>query len=226
MKTVARFLSMGLSLALAVPALARASDPPMPATRVPVLLPDGRPYADNDLSARILPEAGQRAQPPVAFVPKLSPVPRLTYEGWRAAATNRPDAAQINFARALRITPNDRHLLWAYGWAQLNMDDPAAAMAAFQRNLALRPAQRPQWLPMAMALVYTSAGERDAAVAWYRAAALSDPMRWGSDKRVLLTTLEWTPKERQLVNQLLTYSAEGQSGEPMPFAQVAMRAGD
>ncbi len=200
--------------------MATAQETTTPPPRFAVVMPDGKPYSDVDWSARLYPEAGNGSRPAFMLIsPHLSPVPRLTYEGWRAATTNHAKSAERNFGRALRISPNDRHLLWAYGWSQLNLDNPALAMAAFQRNLALRPGTRPQWLPMAMALTYTAVGERDAAVAWYRAAAQSDPERWGTDNRVLLTTVEWTPKERALVKQLLHDASQGSAPEPTHLAQ-------
>ncbi len=179
-------------------------------TMLPVLMPDGRPYTDPDVTARGLPEASpfHQGSYPGAF-PDISPVRKLTDEGWLAASTHRASAAQINFHRALRIKPNDRRLLWAYGWSMINLGDPACALEAFQRNLSLRPEQRPQWVPMAMALTYTASGQRDAALAWYRAAAKSDPVRFGTDNATLRTTLHWTPSERVLIRQLIGYAAQG-----------------
>lgn len=189
------------------------------ATALPVLLPDGRPYTDADVSARGLPEASAFNQGgyPGAF-PQLSPVRKLTDEGWLAASTHRASAAQINFHRALRIKPNDRRLLWAYGWSMINLNDPACALEAFQRNLSLRPQQRPQWVPMAMALTYTASGQRDAALAWYRAAALSDPVRFGTDNATRRSTLHWTASERVLIKQLLGYATQGDGAEPSELA--------
>lgn len=188
----------------------------------PRILPDGRPYGDADLSARGLPEASSGPRPLYGAFPELSPVRRLTDEGWLAAATHRDSAARINFGRALRIKPNDRRLLWAYGWAQLNLGRPEMAMAAFQRNLALRPDRRPLWLPMAMALTYTAAGDREAALAWYRAAASSDPLRWGSDAVALRTTLHWTSRERALVRRLIDDASSDAGGmPPRPVEAVA-----
>ncbi|AIF46412.1 hypothetical protein HY57_03635 [Dyella japonica A8] len=193
-------------------ALAAEVAPPVEPTGngLPVLLPDGRPYTDPDVTARGLPEASafNQAQYPSVF-PQISPVRELTDEGWLAASTHRASAAQINFQRALRIKPNDRRLLWAYGWSMINLGDPACALEAFQRNLSLRPGQRPQWVPMAMALTYTASGQRDAALAWYRAAALSDPVRFGTDNATLRTTLHWTSSERALIRQLIGYAAQG-----------------
>ncbi|WP_109127054.1 hypothetical protein [Dyella sp. C11] len=187
---------------------------------LPVLLPDGRPYTDADVSARGLPEASAFHQvgPPGAY-PQISPVTRLTDEGWLAASNQRASAAQINFHRALRIKPNDRRLLWAYGWGMINLNDPACALEAFQRNLSFRPEQRPQWVPMAMALTYTASGQRDAALAWYRAAAQSDPLRFGTDNATLRTTLHWTPRERTLIRQLIGFAE--QPGKTDPHALAA-----
>lgn len=185
------------------------------------LLPDGQPYRDADLSARGLPEASSGPRP-LYGLPELSPVRRLTDEGWLAAATHRDSAARINFGRALRIKPNDRRVLWAYGWAQLNLGRPGIAMAAFQRNLLLSPDRRPQWLPMAMALTYTAAGDREAALAWYRTAASSDPLRWGTDAVVLRTTLHWTSRERALVRRLIDDASSDAGGmPPRPVEAVA-----
>lgn len=200
-----------------------ANVPSMPMARtstLPVLLPDGRPYTDPDVTARGLPEAP--ALNPVSGAgafSRISPVSKLTDEGWLAASTHRASAAQLNFRRALRIKPNDRRLLWAYGWSMINLGDPACALEAFQRNLSLRPQQRPQWLPMAMALTYTVSGQRDAALAWYRAAALSDPLRFGSDNATLRTTLHWTSSERALVKQLIGYAAQGNGASASELAE-------
>lgn len=188
-------------------------------TALPVLLPDGRPYTDPDLSARGLPEAStfnQGGYPSGA--PQLSPVRKLTDEGWLAASAHRASAAQINFHRALRIKPNDRRLLWAVGWSMINLNDPACALEAFQRNLSLRPQQRPQWVPMAMALTYTASGQRDVAVAWYRAAALSDPLRFGTDNATRRSTLHWTASERALIKQLIGYASQGDGAEASELA--------
>jgi len=192
---------------------------PALASILPVLLPDGRPYTDPDVSARGLPEASPFNQggSSGAF-PPISPVRKLTDEGWLAASTHRPSAAQLNFQRALRIKPNDRRLLWAYGWSMINLGDPACALEAFQRNLSLRPQQRPQWVPMAMALTYAASGQRDAALAWYRAAALSDPVRFGTDNATLRTTLHWTSSERVLIKQLIGYAAQGDGAAVSEFA--------
>lgn len=179
-------------------------------TKLPVLMPDGRPYTDPDVTARGLPEASpfEQGSSTGAF-PQIAPVRKLTDEGWLAASTHRSSAAQINFQRALRMTPNDRRLLWAYGWSMINLGDPACALEAFQRNLSLRPGQRPQWVPMAMALTYTASGQRDAALAWYRAAAQSDPVSFGTDNATLRTTLRWTASERALIRQLIGYAMQG-----------------
>lgn len=191
------------------------------AAALPVLLPDAQRYADADVSARGLPEApyGQRAS--TGLFPQVPTVRKLTDEGWLAASHARTRSAQINFDRALRIAPNDRRLLWAYGWGLLNLGQPEAALQAFQRNLALRPGQRPQWVPMAMALTYTAAGQREAAVAWYRAAQASDPLRFGSDGATLRSTRYWTSRERALVDTLLEAAARDEGG--MAPANVAAR---
>ena len=115
---------------------------------LPRWLPDGSPYRDVDLSAYDLPDAFT-PRPAWRAVPPVPPVRRLVWKGWLAASKHRADAARLHFGRALRISPNDRHLLWAYGWAQLNLGQPADALAEFARQLALRPGQRPRWLPMA-----------------------------------------------------------------------------
>ena len=211
MKIQRMFCAMLLAVAAQA---ASAADVPPPAaaagSRLPVLMPDGRPYTDADVTARGLPEAAAFNQGSLLGpFPQVSPVSQLTNEGWLAASTHRAGAAQINFQRALRIKPNDRRLLWAYGWSMINLGDPACALEAFQRNLSLRPWQRPQWVPMAMALTYTASGQRDAALAWYRAAALSDPLRFGTDNATLRTTLHWTSSERALIRQLIGYASRG-----------------
>lgn len=176
---------------------------------LPRWLPDGSPYRDVDLSAYDLPDAFT-PRPAWRAVPPVPPVRRLVWKGWLAASEHRADAARLHFGRALRISPNDRHLLWAYGWAQLNLGQPADALAAFARQLALRPGQRPRWLPMALALSYTAAGERDLARRWLAVARHSDPARWASDGLALRSTLDWTPAERDLLRRLL------QSPQPTP----------
>lgn len=203
---------------LAATQTALATTPPLaaPPSALPVLLPDGRPYTDADISARGLPEASpfhQNGYPGAgpSSVPQISPVRRLTDDGWLAATTNRPAAASLHFTRALRINPNDRRLLWAYGWSMINLGDPACALEAFQRNLSFRPQQRPQWVPMAMALTYTASGQREAALAWYRAASASDPLRFGTHDATLRTTLHWTQRERSLVHQLIAYDGANEN---------------
>ena len=191
-----------------------------PDTSGPILrvMPDGGRYSDVDLSAYGLPE-GFGAQPSWQLRAPLQPARRLAYKGWLAASEQRESAVRINFHRALRISPNDRHLWWALGWSQLNLGHPAQALAAFQRNLALRPNQRPLWLPMAMALTYTAAGDHALARAWYQAAAISDPTHWGSDSLARRSTQHWTSRERILLRTLLAESVA--SVAPKPRGGVA-----
>lgn len=166
-----------------------------PASTTATRLPDGGVYTDADVAIR----GPQR---------HASPVRQLVDEGWLAATQHRPDAVRLNFARAMRIAPNDRFMLWSYGWAQLNLGQPEQALAAFRRNLALRPDLRPQWLPMAMALTFTATGDHAAAQAWYRAAAASDPVRWGSDGAALRHSQHFTSRERILLRALIADTAK------------------
>lgn len=212
---MAVFTRKGLvfSLAAVLTAVtASATAAPATGSPLPRVLPDGGRYSDVDLSAYGLPEAFT-ATPVWRLQPPLQPARRLAYRGWLAASEQRESAARINFDRALRITPNDRHLWWAYGWGQLNLGHPARALAAFQRNLALRPEQRPLWWPMAMALTYTAAGDHALARAWYRSAAISDPSHWGSDSLARRSTQEWTSRERALLHELLAHDAA--AGSPV-----------
>lgn len=192
-----------------------AAAAPARASAMPRLLPDGGRYNDVDLAAYGLPE-GFAPAPVWQLRAPLQPVRRLTYKGWLAASEQRESAARINFHRAMRITPNDRHLWWAYGWGQLNLGHPAQALAAFQRNRALRPGQRPLWWPMAMALTYTAAGDDTLARAWYRSAAISDPTHWGSDDLARSSTRHWTSRERALLRSLLARNAASLALAPRP----------
>ncbi|WP_201316400.1 hypothetical protein [Dyella sp. EPa41] len=196
-------------------ALAASAAPPANATStLPVVAPDGQRYTDADVVARGLPEAPYPALGSRGLFPQTPTVRRLTDEAWLAASYQRERAAHINFSRALRIAPNDRRLLWAYGWGMLNLDRPAQALQAFQQNLALRPGQRPMWVPMALALTYMAAGQRELAVAWYRTAAASDPRRFGDAAATLRTTLYWTTRERSLVRELIRSSAQVEEAAP------------
>lgn len=175
--------------------LARPAIPSVPThAEVTVVLPQGGRYTDAD-AALSWPN----------FTPAL--VRKLANEGRLAAAHHRWDAVQINFDRARRIDPDSRYLLWSYGWAQLNLGRPGVALDAFQRNLAMRPDLRPQWVPMAMALTYIAADDPAAALAWYRTAAQSDPLRWGTDAAALRSSLHWSTRERALLRRLIETAA-------------------
>lgn len=156
-------------------------------------LPDGGVYTDADIALQ---------------TPGSTPstVRKVVDEGWLAATQHRESAVELNFARARKLAPNDRFMLWSYGWAQLNLGHPQQALAAFRRNLALRPDLRPDWLPMAMALTLTEANDLVAARAWYRAAAASDPVRWGSDAAAMRHTQRYTARERALLRRLIAKS--------------------
>jgi tetratricopeptide (TPR) repeat protein len=192
--------------------------PASAAATLPVLAPDGGLYTDADVFARGLPEAPYPGQGSRGLFPQTPAVRKLTDEGWLAASYQRESSAHINFTRALRIAPNDRRLLWAYGWGMLNLDRPAQALEAFQRNLALRPGQRPMWAPMALALTYMAAGQGEIAVQWYRTAAASDPLRFGDDNATLRTTLYWTTREQALVRELIRQSARIDAATPGDLA--------
>lgn len=197
---------------------AAASASAIAAPALPRLVPDGQLYTDADAVARGLPEAPYPALGSRGLFPQVPTVRKLTDEGWLAASHQREGSAHINFTRALRIAPNDRRLLWAYGWGMLNLDRPAQALEAFQRNLALRPGQRPMWVPMAMALTYMAAGQRELAAEWYRTAAASDPHRFGDDDATLRTTLYWTTRERMLVRELIRHSVQVETALPGDLA--------
>lgn len=176
-------------------ALSRPATAPIPThSKVTVVLPQGGRYTDADA---------------VLSWPNFTPglVRKLADEGRLAAAHHRRDAVQINFDRARRIDPDSRYLLWSYGWAQLNLGRPGAALEAFQRNLAMRPDLHPQWVPMAMALTYTAADDSAVALAWYRTAARSDPLRWGTDAAALRSSLHWSARERALLRRLIDSAA-------------------
>ena len=61
-----------------------------------------------------------------------------------------------------------------------------------------------------MALTYTAAGDVCAGLAWYRSAAGSDPVHWGTDGARPAQQPAWTSRERALLHDLIAMvSARG-----------------
>lgn len=88
-----------------------------------------------------------------------------------------------------------RAVLWNYGWDLYRSGDDAAALAQWQRLLAVRESTG-AWIPPTLALVLWSLERKDEAVQWYAAAVRTEPAQWRTSARFAALLPGWTDSER------------------------------
>lgn len=94
----------------------------------------------------------------------------------------------------------ERNVFWSRGWAEYDLGDYAATLSDWQRAVALHGG-KPFWAAYSFALLYWTAGQGDAALAWYDAAVLSNP-QWGNEEGFTDRTKHWTPRQRERMRAL------------------------
>lgn len=206
--------ALGLFLALVIaPALAQQP------TALPVSLPQGA-YTDADDAAQYLsPPPGMRARLRDRVNATLRENPRnsvaLTQRAYFYLRDGDAASARREFDAALAAAPPGsvhlRHVLWSRGWAGYEMGDHAAALADWERAMALHGGH-PYWAAYTIALLYWTAGQQDVAFAWYGAAATSHP-DWGNAAGVEARTRRWTPVQQDRMRALFAAWAARQ--QPM-----------
>ncbi|MDO5610179.1 MAG: tetratricopeptide repeat protein [Pseudomonadota bacterium] len=87
-----------------------------------------------------------------------------------------------------------RRLRWHYGWSLYRSGDAQAALTQWA-SLIDGPL-RAQWLPPTMALALWKLDHKDQAVAWYAAAARTEPSVWASPTDLAALLPDWREQER------------------------------
>ncbi len=175
-------------------------------------LPAASAYEDDDGSAvGFRPPPGQA----VAFRKLLNReiqvhpknVVALTHRAYLYIRTGNNDEALRDFDQALKVADYGsllhRQVLWAYGWALYDLGRFDAALKSWRLCVKLHGGH-PFWAPYSYALVYWTAGEQQAAVAWYSTAVRSNA-QWGTQDGVNERTAHWRPNQK--VMQQATFEA-------------------
>lgn len=102
---------------------------------------------------------------------------------------------------------NHRRALWSLGWSSLGQGKPEKAVGYWQQA-AQAHGGRPSWYAYTVAVGLWSQGERDAALAWYDAAARSHP-DWTRPEGVATRTRHWREAERRAVEALFEAWEQG-----------------
>ena len=103
------------------------------------------------------------------------------------------------YAAALRNARSNKRLsrtvAWNYGWDLYRAGQPQQALEQWQPLLGGWPSA-PSWQPPTLALVLWKLGRRADAVAWYAAAARTEPARWGDPGNFPALLPDWREDER------------------------------
>ncbi|MCL1633377.1 tetratricopeptide repeat protein [Luteimonas sp. SX5] len=169
---------------------------------MPEFLPQGR-YIDEDAAAsHMKAPPGGRAQMRQAINAAIQKNPRnataLAHRAYFFLESGDLARAKRDFDAAMAAAEPgsgfERNVLWSRGWAEYDLGDYAAALADWQRTVALHGG-KPFWAAYSFALLYWTAGQQDTALAWYDAAVLSNP-QWGNENGFIARTKYWAPPQR------------------------------
>jgi tetratricopeptide (TPR) repeat protein len=109
------------------------------------------------------------------------------------------------YAYALRLAGSDplkqRTVYWNYGWALFAGGEGRGAVTQWMQAERLHGG-RPAWVPTTYAMGLWMAGEKDLALQFYRAAVRSFPRRWGVASGMQEATRGWTPKQKQVIEEV------------------------
>jgi len=200
--------------------------------RVPVPQPAER-YVDADPNARADPkieanDANLSRYLDDRLAQDPGDVPARAERGYQRAQRGDANGAEQDYARARKAAADtvgrQRYVLWSHGWALLAQNQPEAALKDWREAQHLHGGN-PYWVPYSFALALHAAGRDDEAVAYYAAAARSQPERWGTRAAMLETTKSWKPHERARIEAVYALwqarATELSSATPLDGAPVA-----
>lgn len=128
----------------------------------------------------------------------------LLHRGYLLHASGDIEEGDRDFARVLALTETDpvnrRRALWSLGWSAYNRGLPAEAVG-FWEQAAAAHGGRPSWYAYTVAVGLWAQGERDAALAWYEAAARSQA-DWAGREGVAARTKHWREPEHEAIAAL------------------------
>ena len=135
----------------------------------------------------------------------------LVHRAYLLHASGDIEEGDRDFRRVLTLPEGDpvnrRRALWSLGWSAYNRGEPAAAVEYWGQAAEAfgRPAS---WYPYTVAVGLWAQGEREAALAWYDAAARSQP-DWREAGGVAERTRHWREPERSAIVALFEAWSRG-----------------
>lgn len=226
-----RPLVFALMLCITSPAIAQASAPGQaaPETVNPTASPTdailqplaGVAYADPDEAARAAhAQPGMNGRMRESLNRTIRQNPRnlaaLIQRAYLFHASGDLEEGDRDFLRALELGRDEplvqRRALWSLGWSALNRDQAPDAIEYWRLSIALHGG-RPFWQPYTLAVAYWQLGDRETALAWYAAAAFSNP-DWRTAEGVASRGTHWRDKERAAANALFAEWSARRGGAP------------
>ena len=164
-------------------------------------------YRDGDPNARAEPRLNPEVDQHAALVARAAQGPSVSAEdlarqGYLLSLRGDRDGAIATLDEARTRFPDNGRVYWTLGWVWLNLDEPAAALAAWQEAERIHGG-RPAWVPYSKAIALIALNDEEAAIAWWQVARRTLPYQLGSAKRALRTFSYWRPKERALLERLI-----------------------
>ena len=220
----------------APPAAAVAAIPAKPVKPAAEHVPLPKPaevYRDADPNVRADPKVDANDPNLASYLDERlaqnpSDVPARVERGYQRAQRGDAKGSEADYARARKaaadMVARQRYVLWSHGWALLAQNRPEDALKDWRDSQHLHGGN-PYWVPYSFAVALRAAGRDDEAVAYYAAAARSDPERWGTRSAMLETTKSWKPQERTRIEAVYALwqgrSTELGSAAPLEGAPVA-----
>ena len=131
----------------------------------------------------------------------------FTHRAYFYIRTGNNDEAVRDFDHALQVADYGsalhRQVLWAYGWALYDLDRVEEALQAWRLCVKLHGGN-PFWVPYSYSLAYWTAGERDAALAWYSTAVRSNA-QWGNQAGVSERIARWRPHQKEQMQAMFDF---------------------
>ena len=121
-------------------------------------------------------------------------------------------SAAALYQRALALDKDSGHVLWSWGWSEMNLGRPACALLRWQQARVETGIPNAYWVGYSYAIAYWALGERDLAVRWYDAAVLAAPERFATQAALKLSIGHWNAAEREWAPQVFTAWQDGSVG--------------